>query len=77
MHDLDEVFSFIIDALGSNASRGHGSVVTIRIAPYIKKDRAAGLEPEKIITPDDVLDAHEALERFDGDFRKLFETKTN
>lgn len=72
MHELDEVIQFIIDALGNNAARGHGSVVSIRIAPYSKKGSTKAQAKERVITSDDVLDAHEALEKFDGDFKKLF-----
>lgn len=74
MHqELDEVIQFIIDALSANAAKGQGSVVSIRIAPYTKKGKR-DKQPQvaRAITNDDVLDAHEALERFDGDFKKLF-----
>lgn len=74
MRELDEVIQFIIDAISANAAKGHGSLLTIRVAPYSKKNRPK-VTAMQSITADDVLDAHEALKRFDGDFRKLFETK--
>lgn len=75
MHELDDVIQFIIDALSTNAAQGHGSVVSIRVAPYAKKGRKGTTDTQRVITPDDVLDAHEALEQFDGDFKKLFGTR--
>ncbi len=75
MHELDEVIQFIIDALSANASKGQGSVVTIRIAPYAKGQRAKQGQTRTVITHDDVLNAHAMLESFDGDFKKLFGTR--
>lgn len=72
VHELDDVIQFIIDALSANAASGQGSVVSIRVTPYTKKGRPVAKEAQRIITPDDILDAHEALEQFDGDFKKLF-----
>lgn len=75
MHELDEVIQFIIDALSANASKGHGSVVTIRVAPYSKKGQTKKTKKARAITHDDVLNAHAILESFDGDFKKLFGTR--
>jgi len=75
MPDIEEVIQFIIDALSANAAKGQGSVVTIRVAPYRKPKNAKTEQTTKIITNDDVLDAHEALKDFDGDFKKLFSSK--
>ena len=71
MQELDEVIQFIIDALSSNAANGQGSVVTIRVTPYAKNNQTSPPQP-KVLTSDDVLDAHEVLKTFNGDFRKLF-----
>ena len=71
MHELDEVIQFIIDALSANAAKGQGSVLTIRIAPYAKGKETAPSK-QAYISSDDVLDAHEILKTFDGDFKKVF-----
>lgn len=71
MQGFDEIVQFIIDALSANAAKGQGSVVTLKVSPYIKDGRGKK-EHTRVITADDVLDAHEILSRFDGDFRKLF-----
>lgn len=71
MHELDDVIQFIIDALSANATKGQGSVVTVRVAPYAKSKQGATPTP-KVLTSDDVIDAHEILKTFDGDFRKVF-----
>lgn len=76
MQGFDEIVQFIIDALSANAAKGHGSVVTLKIAPYLKGSRGKR-EQTKVITADDVLDAHEILQAFDGDFRKLFGSNKN
>lgn len=71
MHELDDVIQFIIDALSANAAQGRGSVLTIRVAPYVKSKKETASQA-RVITSDDVLDAHERLKTFDGDFKKLF-----
>ena len=73
MRELDEVMQFLFDALSTNAARGQNSVVTIRVTPYAKKEKAK--QVVRTITENDVLDAHEALEQFDGNFRKIFDKK--
>ncbi|MEK7461349.1 MAG: hypothetical protein AAB647_04020 [Patescibacteria group bacterium] len=71
MQELDEVIQFIIDALSANAAKGQGSVVSIRVAPYAKGKQSPPTKPE-VLTSDDVLDAHEVLKTFNGDFKKIF-----
>lgn len=73
MQELDEVIQFIIDALSANAAKGQGSVITIRVAPYAKSKQTPP-KPE-VLTSDDVLDAHEVLKTFNGDFKKIFGTR--
>ncbi len=76
MQGFDDIVQFIIDALSANAAKGQGSVVTLKVSPYIKGSRSKK-EHTKVITADDVLDAHEVLSHFDGDFRKLFGSKSS
>lgn len=70
MRELDEVMQFLFDALSSNAARGQNSVVTIRVTPYGKRDKAK--QVIHTLTDTDVLEAQQVLEQFDGDFRKVF-----
>lgn len=81
MPDLEEVYHFIVDSLAHHTSHGHGSLVSIRVSPYFGKGQKAAKAALKAghgtpISPNDVIEAHEALDRFDGDFRKLFSTQT-
>lgn len=71
MYNLEELLRFILDSIANNQADGKGSVLTIQIAPYEQKDKKIKNENEKITT-NDVLDAHEALENFDGDFKRLW-----
>lgn len=71
MYNLEELLRFILDSIANNQAEGKGSVLTIQIAPYEQKDRKDRARNEKI-TSNDILDAHEALETFDGNFKKLW-----
>lgn len=70
MRELDEVMQFLFEALSANAARGQNSVVTIHVTPYGKRDQTRDIV--RTLTEDDVLEAHTALEAFDGNFRKVF-----
>lgn len=76
MHELDDIIQFIIDALSANATKGQGSVVMIRISPYAKSKEGEAHQ-QTYLTNDDVLDAHEILKTFDGDFKKVFGAHTS
>ena len=71
-YDFDEIklkgffdHSLILQTVCMN---GHPPVVTIFMTPYHHKGE---IRREKVTT-NDILDLHEVLENFSGDFRSLF-----
>lgn len=72
MNGLDEVLQFIFEAVSANAAKKHGSIVTIKIAPYHGRKK---IQKTKAITESDIINMSKVLDRFDGDFRKLFGNK--
>lgn len=71
MYNLEELLRLIMETISNNQANGQGSILTIQISPYGAKEKNPKTKTQKI-TSNDVLDAHEALQKFDGDFKKLW-----